>query len=453
MEKGVEGLDLIAPGDRDRAIGNLKMISRGTEIGVKEYSAVKKDGTVFPTLFHSTAIMRKGVPTGVRGVIVDLTEKKRTEDQLQQAQKMEAIGTLAGGIAHDFNNILAALLGYCELAMMDAGENRRLTDSLENVMLAGKRARDLVAQILTFSRQSSREPRPVQPKIVVKEALKLLRASLPTTIAIEQNLESEATVIADPTEVHQVVMNLCTNAAYAMNESGGTLTVTLTDTEEIHAAHPSGINGKYVNLTVRDTGSGIPDYIKDRIFDPYFTTKPKEQGTGMGLSMVHGIVERCGGTITLESVVGQGTEISVHLPAHTKAVEGDVAGEQPTQGTERILFVDDEPVLGTLAKKALEKHGYRVTTFTDSEEALRQFSKDPNAWDLVITDMTMPHMTGDFLAKRMMMIRKDIPIIMTTGFSEKIDETRALAMGIRALEYKPMIPRKMAEAIRKVMDG
>jgi PAS domain S-box-containing protein len=455
MEKGLKGLALIAPGDRERAVENLKLISHGADIGMKEYRAVKKGDTVFPALFHSTAILRKGVPVGVRGVIVDLSEKKRTEDQLRQAQKMEAIGTLAGGIAHDFNNILAALLGYCELAMMDASGNRRLADSLGNIMLAGKRARNLVSQILTFSRQSSREPRPIQPKIVVKEALKLLRASLPTTIAIEQNLDSESTVLADPTELHQVVMNLCTNAAYAMDESGGTLTVTLTDIdlEEIYAAHRSGMGGRYIDLTVRDTGTGIAGYIKDRIFDPYFTTKPKEEGTGMGLSMVHGIVERCGGTITVESAVGEGTEISVFLPSRTEAMKVEATGELPTRGTERILFVDDEPVLGTLARQALERYGYRLTVFSDSEEALRRFSADPGAWDLVITDMTMPQLTGDILARRMMLSRKDIPIIMTTGFSEKIDEAKALAMGIRALEYKPIAPGRMAEAIRKVMDG
>jgi PAS domain S-box-containing protein len=410
-----------------------------------------QDATISPIFGKDGSIM------GYVSIRRDITEHLRLEEQLLQSQKMEAIGTLAGGIAHDFNNILAAIMGFTELAKSDTVGNEDVQESLAQVEHAGERARDLVAQILAFSRQSKMKPVAVKPKEVVSEVLKLLRASLPTTVEIRQDLDSDSSIVADPTQLHQVLMNLCTNAAHAMREEGGTLSVSLGDIDlgtEFVAGRTGMAPGRHLLLTVGDTGHGMTAETVERIFDPFFTTKPKDEGTGMGLSVVHGIVRKCGGAITVESRPGEGTEFSLFFPlagetkAETGADRSDAGG-----GTERILFVDDEEIQGDLAEEGLGRLGYRVTAVNDPEEALELFQVDPRAFDLVVTDMTMPKMTGDILAKRIMLARKDIPVILSTGFSERIDEGKTKAMGIRALVFKPVVTSEMARIIRNVLDG
>jgi signal transduction histidine kinase/CheY-like chemotaxis protein len=385
-------------------------------------------------------------------------EKLQLETQLRQAQKMEAIGTLAGGIAHDFNNILAAILGYSEIALEDSRGQPPVEGYLSEILKAAHRARDLTQQILTFSRQAEIAPKPVRFSSVVREAVKLLRASIPATIAIREALYSDATVMADPTQLHQVVMNLATNAAHAMEDSGGSLTITLEDRQgygDTGAAGGTDNNRQYVQLTVADTGQGIERALIERIFDPYFTTKSKGKGTGMGLSVVHGIVKNCGGDIQVESEPGGGAVFRVFLPAHhvasqtpeTSEIKMATAGEQET-----ILIVDDEPQVAHVLQLMLDSLGYEVTGFTSSREALRAFADKPQEFDLVITDMTMPEMTGDEFAKAILQIRPDIPVILCTGFSEQMSEERARQIGVRRLIYKPVVRSTLAEIVKDMLD-
>ncbi|CAB1073561.1 multi-sensor hybrid histidine kinase [Olavius algarvensis Delta 1 endosymbiont] len=351
-------------------------------------------------------------------------ESLRIQAQLQQAQKMEAIGTLAGGIAHDFNNILSAVIGYTEIVLGDVPESTSQHRNLQEVLTAGNRARDLVNQILMFSRQSEKRLKAVQVNRIVIEALKLLRASLPTTIRIEPRLLSNSAVLADATQIHQVIMNLCTNAAHAMRENGGLLKVELSDTSldgSLIERYPSLTTGTYINLAISDSGYGMEENLADRIFDPFFTTKERGEGTGMGLAVVLGIVKSHGGAITVESALDQGSRFDVYLPIiETKA---DTASRQevnmPT-GMEKVLLLDDEKALIDLGYQILDRLGYVVTTRTSSLEALELFRAQPDKFDLVITDMTMPNMTGDEFAAKIMTIRADIPVILCTGYSERI---------------------------------
>ncbi len=396
-------------------------------------------------------------------VSVDITrvknlekERQRTETRLRQAQKMEAIGTLAGGIAHDFNNILSAILGYAELALDDALKGKPAEDYIAEIVKAGNRAKDLVQQILTFSRQSESEAKPVQVKPIVKEALKLLRATLPSTIAISSAIKSDAIVLADPTQVHQVVMNLCTNAGHAMRDSGGQLSVTLDeeDLDENFTDHYPGMQpGRFLRLTVADTGHGIEPALIDKIFDPYFTTKEKGEGTGMGLAVVQAVVQGCRGAVAVASTPGQGTLFKVYLPIVPRRISHQAGEKRPVVGgNEHILFVDDEPALVDMGKQMLERLGYRVTAAGGSARALELFRKDPGAFDLVITDMTMPQMTGDALAAELMAIRPEIPVVICTGYSERISQESALEAGIKALIYKPITRSDLAATVRSVLD-
>ena len=388
-------------------------------------------------------------------------EKKQLEDQLRQAQKMEAIGTLAGGIAHDFNNILAAIMGHTELALMhlDHKENAQLC--LSEVLDASDRAKELVAQILSFSRRSDQELKPMQISTIVKEALRLIRSTLPTTVQIEKQIDSpDSIVVGNPTQIHQIMMNLCTNAAHGMKKSGGALTVQLLSTEisetveEQPAATLAGLPpGRYVQLTIADTGHGIAPHLLNRIFDPYFTTKEKDVGTGLGLAVVQGIVQNHGGAIEVESTIGKGTLFTILLPQVESQIKPELAALQsiPT-GNEHILFVDDDPTLADLGGKLLRTLGYRVVSETDPKEALRHFHDRPEAFDLVVTDLIMPELTGDALAKEIWKRQPNMPIIVCTGFSERHDEKDILASGIHGVLFKPMTIYKMANVIRKALD-
>ncbi len=415
-----------------------------------------KDGTLceFETKISPVRDSSGGILNFV-SVSRDVSQEKALEARLQQAQKMEAIGTLAGGIAHDFNNILSVVIGYTEISATNVEKGTTLHNNLKEVLKAGERAKDLVNQILTFSRQSKQDLKPVQVKLIAKETLKFIRASLPSTIEIHQKLKSETNVFGDPTKIHQVLMNLCTNAGHSMAEKGGVLDVRLTDVEldaDYAAKHFDIKPGPYLKLSVSDTGHGMPPGLLEHIFDPFFTTKQQGEGTGMGLSVVHGIVKSHGGTISVYSEPGEGSIFNVYLPAIESTLEQKTREEKPVPtGTERILFVDDEQALVNMGKQLLESLGYEVTIRSSSIEALELFKVQPDKFDLVITDLTMPNMTGDELAQKLMAIRPDIPVILCTGFSTKMDAEKTKKIGIRAFILKPVIKQDIAEIIRKVL--
>ena len=384
------------------------------------------------------------------------TEKRILENQLRHSQQLESIGTLAGGIAHDFNNILTSVIGYTELALDKVEKETSLEDYLQEVHTAGKRARDLVKQMLTFARQTEEEVKPIQVDIIVKEVLKFIRSSLPTTIEIKQDIKSDSLIMGNSAQVHQIMMNLCTNAAHAMKDDIGVLEINLEDVQIDNGFLPPEVGlqvGDYIKLSVSDTGTGISPRVIGQIFAPYFTTKDIGEGTGMGLSMVHGIVESYGGKITVNSELGKGTTFSVYLPKtkERKALRTYQKEELPS-GVERILFVDDEVPITKMGRQVLENLGYSVTTRTSSVEALELFLAKPNAFDLVITDMTMPNMTGDKLAFNLMKVRLDIPVILCTGYSKNISDETASKIGIKALVYKPIVKADFAKTVRKVLD-
>lgn len=413
------------------------------------------------TFLVSTApiLDEHGHCTSIAHFAKDITELKKMESQLQQAQKMQAIGTLAGGIAHDFNNILGAVLGYTDLALLEIpSDNRVLRERLQAVLHAGMRAKDLVGQILAFSRQSETRRDPLEIRPIVKEALKLLRASLPSTIEIRQEIGiGPARILADPIHIHQVLMNLCTNAFHAMLEKGGILTVSL---EEINVddalaeTHPDLRPGPYVRLTVHDTGHGIEPAILARIFEPFFTTKEIGAGTGMGLAVVHGIVKEHGGAITVSSEPGKGTSFGIYFPRIELTQRDEAiaeAGGLP-QGHERVLFVDDESALARLGQEMLGRLGYQATVMTRSVEALNRVQEAPDAFDLLITDLTMPNMTGLELAKGVRRLRPDLPVILCTGYSEAAMEEIARTIGINRCLRKPLALKELAKAMREVLD-
>jgi two-component system cell cycle sensor histidine kinase/response regulator CckA len=389
--------------------------------------------------------------------LVDITEAKRLESKFQEVQRIESLGILAGGIAHDFNNILASIIGYTELALDTAKKGTQQCEHLQEVLVASNRAADLVKQILTFSRQVDQEQKPVQVKLIVKEALKLLRASIPSTIAIEQNIQSNALLMGDATQIHQVIMNLCTNASHSMLDKGGVLSVKLSDVEvssEFTSRHSDLSAGSYILLTITDTGHGMPADVLEKIFDPFFTTKEKGKGTGMGLSVVHGIVHSHSGTIYAYSEPEKGSTFKVFFPAiKSLLTSGEKTDIMIPSGIERILFIDDEPAIVEMGRQILESLGYEVVTRTSSIEALEYFKARPDNFDLVITDMTMPKMTGEVLASELMRIKPNIPIILCTGFSARMDEKKAMALGIRAFVSKPILKRDIAVTIRKVLDS
>lgn len=382
-----------------------------------------------------------------------------SERQLQQVMKLQAIGTLAGGIAHDFNNILFPIVGYTELTMDDIPEDSQARQNLEEILKATKRAKELVQQILTFSRQNCQERKPLKVQHLVKEALKLLRATIPSSIEIECEIdECCGPIKGDPTQVHQIIMNLCTNAYHAMQETGGKLEVSL---KEINITYEQSLKmvgmkvGKHIELVVKDTGCGMEPQVMERIFEPYYTTKEQGKGTGLGLSVIHGIVKNHGGDITVASQPGKGSSFKVYLPVIDE-IEEEIQADEPVtevNGSERILLIDDEQQIIDIEQQILERLGYKVTSKTDSQEALEEFATQPDRFDLVITDMTMPKMTGDQLAQRMMEIKPQIPVILCTGFNEAITEEKALAMGIDKFVMKPVVKDELATTIRSVLDN
>ncbi len=419
---------------------------------------------------------------GVEGISRDISKRKRIESekdtmetQLRQAHKMEAIGTLAGGIAHDFNNVLFSIMGYTELAMDDLPEGSETQKNLSEVMNGAMRASEMVQQILAFSRNGVTEKKPIKIQTVITEVLKLLRTSIPSTIEIQQNIDETCCsyqadpaqclqdpggccrpVLADSTRIHQVIMNLATNAYQAMTDTGGVLSITVMEVTVTPGMPDLKLPpGDYLKITISDTGPGIDPLIIGKIFDPYFTTKEPGKGTGMGLSVVHGIVKDHGGNIGVTSQVGKGTTFEIHLPlidAHPDT--SPPAQPLPTPGgTEHILLIDDEATIVTMTRQMLERCGYRVTARTSSIEALEAFKANPDRYDLIITDMTMPNMTGAELAPRLRALRPDIPIIICTGFSEQIDQEKAESMGTTGYIMKPILKDELYKIVREALDG
>ncbi len=391
------------------------------------------------------------------GVNQDITRQKLLESKLQQAQKMESIGSLAGGIAHDFNNILFPIIGMAEMLLDDLPEGSLERENAEEIFKAGKRGGELVKQILAFSRQSGRQMAPTRVQHILKEVLKLARSIIPSYIEIDREIQPDCGLImADPTQIHQVAMNIVTNAYHAVEANGGTITVRLKEAEldgsDLPGTHLKP--GRYAVLSVSDTGHGMPAELIGKIFDPYFTTKEQGKGTGLGLAVVYGIVQGHKGNIKVYSEIGKGTTFNVYLPMMEKPPDTPTAdgAEVLRTGTERILLVDDEPSIAKLEKQSLERLGYQVTMRVNSLEALEAFRTKPDSFDLIMTDMTMPNMTGDQLAGEIKSIRSDIPIIICTGFSERINDENAGNLGISGVLMKPAIKSEMAKMVRKVLD-
>ena len=444
-------------------IDNLFSINQSVSNG--EWQITTKEGSTRVWDFQTTPLGK--LHEGKRVLLsmaIDVTERKQAEEtqkrlggQLLQSQKMEAIGTLAGGIAHDFNNILGAILGYAELARDDCAVDSLAANDIDQVIIASNRAKDLIKQILVFSRHVEAELTPLQPALIIKETIKLLRPSLPATITIVDDIDpNSGFIIGDPTQIHQIVINLCTNAYQAMESTGGTITVSLPNITLSQTELKDGQDvtpGNFIQLAIRDTGPGISSSIIARIFEPYFTTKETGKGSGMGLAIVHGIVKGYGGFISCESQPGRGTEFRIFLPIQNKTyIDTTKPVEQTPVGTEHILFIDDEKLLAEMGQTMLTRLGYKVTVRTSSIEALTTFNNDPDAFDLVITDQTMPGMTGADLARRMLQIRPQLPIILCTGFSSQITEGKARTLGIKGFAFKPLAKKDISKLIRKILD-
>ncbi|WP_319524190.1 response regulator [uncultured Desulfosarcina sp.] len=441
-----------------------QLINKEIPFFVKEKQYMRADGSaVWCKITVSLVENQQGqTPAYLLSIIEDISKRKKIEieqkeyeQHVKQMQRMEAIGTLAGGIAHDFNNILSAIIGFTELALKEAPSDSFLENSLNEVYSAGKRARDLVKQILAFARQSDEKRSPIQPWVIINEALRFIRSTIPTTIEIQKELDSKSFIMGNPTQVHQLMMNLCTNAAHAMADSGGVLKVSLKDVFLDKKDLPIGMEpGDYIEIRVSDTGVGIAPELMELVFNPYFTTKEPGEGTGLGLAMAHGIIESYKGKINVDSQLGKGTTFTIHLPVDKKHADFHVSEpETCPSGTETILFVDDEVPIVKMGSKLLESLGYSVTTRMNGVEALELFKAKPDAFDLVFTDMTMPNMTGDKLAIELMKIRPEIPVVICTGYNKKISKKTASEIGIKAFIYKPLERADLSKIIRNVLDA
>ncbi len=443
-QEGIKTIGIIPIIHLDNVVGCLNAVSHT----VNEIPAASRNALETMASQVGGAIMRLQIEE----------DKNRLQIQLQQSQKMEAIGTLAGGIAHDFNNILGMIIGNTELALDDIPESNPAHFSLQQIKNASFRAADIVSQLLRLSRKTDQELKPIGLMTVIKDALKFLRSTIPTTIEIRKNIPAtDEIILADPIQINQIIMNLCINASQEMEETGGILEITVenaTLNDEAASSYPDLSKGDYVKVTVSDTGSGIDSEIIDKIFDPYFTTKEVGKGTGMGLAMVHGIVKNHNGAITVDSELGKGTVFSILFPgvAGNPELEIKITDELPL-GRETILFIDDEKQIVDMTQLMLERLGYKVEAETNPLTALELFKADPDRFALVITDTTMPKITGVRLSEKLKEIRSDIPVIICTGHSSLINEEKAKAMGIAAYVMKPILIREIAKTIRTVLDN
>lgn len=428
---------------------------------IVESADIHKDGTLVPIEVHGSFFNYMG-QEAFMGIIRNISERKEAEkrhkqmeDQLYQSQKLNALGTLAGGIAHEFNNILAAMMGYGHLLLKKLPDNSQEKDYMKNIQQSGRRAINLIKQILNYSRMESQPFQICQLAPLVKEALKMIRATVPVTVDIQENIDTNCSPIrTDPTKINQILVNLCTNAFHAMENRKGILKVSLKEIRgDIHNAPPlKSTADSYLQLSVSDNGCGIPEEVQSKIFDPFFTTKEVGKGTGLGLSIVHTIVEQHEGTITLESVVGDGTTFHIFFPTEEAVIEEPKTKKSiSTKGNGYILVVDDETALRRIFRDFLTEQGYHVATFQDSLDALEFFQNNPNQIDLVLTDYTMKYQTGDQFSQQLLAIRPDIPIILSTGYNDLISEEKAKSIGIHQFMMKPIELDDLLEVIQNIM--
>ena len=448
----------VHPDDLERSSKEVEIALTGKKPFDTEFRIIRPDGAVRHLKAHAVVSRDKqGNPIHMTGINYDITEEKELKEQIQQTQKMESIGNLAGGIAHDFNNLLFPIIGMSELLMEDLATDGPDWKKAEEILKAAQRGSELVKQILAFSRQSEHKKIPTRVQQVLKEVLNLSRSTIPSIIEIDHSIQPDCGLImADPTKIHQVAMNIITNAYHAVEAKGGKITVKL---EEMPLATSGFLDtdlgpGNYAVLSISDTGPGMSESVIPKIFDPYFTTKEKGKGTGLGLAVVYGIIKDHRGAITVKSEIGSGTTFTVYLPLMEKP--GDVQSIEPIEackgGDERILVVDDEETVANLEEKVLERLGYQVTKCIKSRDALALFQSNPGSYDLILSDMTMPDLTGDQLAIKIKSIRPDIPVIICTGFSEKIDAKKAKKIGIDGFLTKPVLRSELAKKIRSVLE-
>jgi len=456
FDRGLNAVNIITPNDRKRAAENIERIRGGEDLGLTDYLVTKKDGTTFPAMIHSIAVRNQDGPIGIRGFFADATDKMKIEAQARQSQRMEAIGVLAGGVGHDFNNILTIIIANIEIAMMNMpnGDQRRVR--LENAIDASLRAKDLVSQLITFSRSKEKGRFLLKINLMVKESLNLLASITPKNVKITQNVRYESgKVLGDPVQINQLLMNLCMNSLQAMEENGGTLDVSLMNVEldeQTAFGYQLAKGGTYVNLRVTDTGVGIDPKIQDRIFEPYFTTKEKGKGSGLGLSVVYGIVKDYGGGIRVDSFPGKGTTVNIVFPVVEEAPKRQPPEESPdSKKRKTILFVDDEEIIIEVAHLVLENLGFDVKSTTSPANALELLKSAPDQVDLVITDASMPIMKGEELIRNILSICPNMPTIICTGNSGIISEQQARKLGISAFLRKPFKKADMMNAIQEAL--
>ena len=460
---GKHYIDLIHPDFKERVNTNFIKLTHGELIKNEISIMVAKNGELIDVEINCVPKMKDGEMTVARTIIRDIrdrirmkNEKEQLEEQLYEAKRLEAIGTLAGGIAHDFNNILHSIMGYTELELMKAKDDDK-SRNLKKIYNASLRARDLIKQILAFSQQAKQEMKPIKLESLIIEAVEFLKASFTSSIKVGYDIQSNANIWGDPVQIYQVILNLCTNSIHAMKKKGGLLNISLDEiiiTPDLLKKYPGLKKEKYIRLIVNDTGCGIPPDILGKIFDPFFTTKNKSEGTGLGLSMVHGIIKSHNGGIFARSEINEGSTFEIFLPIIKDEAKIDKKAETPViNGNTRILFVDDEEDITEVFKGICESEGYQVTSIDNSPDALKLFEENPDNFDLLITDLTMPDISGEELTRKFLNIRPELPVILSTGFTGRINSKKAKSIGIKAIISKPYSLDEIIQTIKDVLEN